>query len=271
MKQFIFLPIFLFSIVAANAQSITDVVAKQNVNSVIITYNLQCDGDANISLFVSEKGDDSFAGPLKNVSGDVGSGIKSGSRTIIWNALSEQEMVAGDKVLFRVVGVPKFGNLTDNRDNKTYKTVRIGDQIIMAENLNYNRGANWCYNNDIENCNRYGRLYDWETSKNICPSGWHLPNKEEFESLLQNAGSSGSSTFNSVVTGGSCGFSALFGGYRDKYETYLNFGANAYFWSSVPNGTDNAWHLSIGSKYMGANMMGNLDKQCGISVRCFRD
>ncbi|HNW99666.1 MAG TPA: FISUMP domain-containing protein [Bacteroidales bacterium] len=81
------------------------------------------------------------------------------------------------------------GILTDNRDGQTYKTVTIGKQTWMAENLNYvTAHGSWCYNNDSNNCKIFGRLYNWETAKTGCPSGWHIPTKGEFDSLVSYLG-----------------------------------------------------------------------------------
>jgi len=80
------------------------------------------------------------------------------------------------------------GTFTDPRDKKTYKTVKIAEQIWMAENLNYEVGGSMCYDNDPANCQTYGRLYDYETAIKACPSGWHLPNTTEWQTLVDFAG-----------------------------------------------------------------------------------
>jgi len=87
---------------------------------------------------------------------------------------------------------------TDSRDGKEYKTVQIGEQVWMAQNLDYHGSDGYlglCYGAkpkeeimNLENCKKYGRLYDWEEANQACPKGWHLPTKGEWQTLVNFAG-----------------------------------------------------------------------------------
>ena len=189
--------------------------------------------------------------------------------------------------------------IKDDRDGQTYRTVKIGDQVWMAENLNFETDSSFCYNNEDSNCAKYGRLYRWAAAvgksesecgygktcslpsgniQGVCPSGWHLPSTAEWETLFNAVG--GQSTAGKVLksTSGwdsgngtdSFGFSALPAGERYDTGDYSYEGDGAKFWSSTENN-------SIGAYYI--YLFFNLDdvrlyycsKYYGFSVRCLQD
>lgn len=93
-------------------------------------------------------------------------------------------------------GMPNRGTFIDERDGQEYKYTTIGDQVWMAQNLNYDLRFSMCYDNDSANCAIYGRLYpllekgkigdnfDRDLADSACPIGWHLPTKTEWETMI---------------------------------------------------------------------------------------
>jgi len=177
----------------------------------------------------------------------------------------------------------RYGTITDTRDSKIYKTVEIGNQTWMAQNLNYqpSTGNSWCYDNNNANCNsRYGRLYDWNTAmagskadsskkiQGICPSDWHLPSGNEWDILGTFAGGNsvagkklkakymwasggGKIDYNGPRTD-DYGFSALPGGYRDILGRFHDVGEEGYWWTATEaedNSGDGAYGRSLSKNY----------------------
>jgi len=149
----------------------------------------------------------------------------------------------------------KTGSFTDPRDGKVYKTVKIGDQWIMAENLAYkpDQGNYWAYGNDTSNVARYGYLYDWETAKKIVPAGWHLPSKEEWTTFRKSLGGKravwkySQMVYKPMVYGGGSGFNALLGGLLDCNGKFKYLGEQTDFWSSSDSRFDGPWHFAVNS------------------------
>ena len=133
--------------------------------------------------------------------------------------------------------------LTDLRDGHVYKTVTIGEQVWMAENLNYKYKAgtsSFCYNDSTKYCNLYGRLYKSDVRKiQICPEKWHLPDSTEWETLFKFTGNqtsvlkadSGWSPWGKENTNGTndFGFSVYPAGYKDILDGYDGLGLDAHF------------------------------------------
>ena len=166
-------------------------------------------------------------------------------------------------------------SFVDKRDKKTYRTINIGNQTWMVENLAYYTGRGcWAYNDNCQDVDIYGYLYNWKTAKNVCPSGWHLPSKNELETLLNNVGGSGSKAYNSLVTHGNSGFSALFGGWGGDKLYYV--GECGRFWSSTGHDEDRTWSLGLYSveDHETNGKEAYIDvghPSAGFSVRCIKD
>ena len=123
---------------------------------------------------------------------------------------------------------------TDPRDGKEYKTVKLNWQTWLAENLNYNADGSKCYDNKPENCEKYGRLYNWETALKACPSGWHLPSMDEYKIF--------------AITGG-YGYPALPGGLGLSDGGFRHIGNYGFWWMSQESNDDYAysWGKKLGN------------------------
>ena len=171
------------------------------------------------------------------------------------------------------------GSLTDIRDGQTYKTITIGSQTWMAQNLNYKTADSYCYDDKASNCSKYGRLYTWAAAMMACPSGWHLPSDDEFRFLFTTVG--GRSTAGSMLKSTSGWyrngngkddylFSALPTGSGGGRSLYSGEGYEADFWSSSLRDRGNAYHMYLRYDDIAA-YTGSVSKDFGFSVRCVKD
>jgi uncharacterized protein (TIGR02145 family) len=175
--------------------------------------------------------------------------------------------------------ITEKGSFTDTRDGKVYKTVKIGIQTWMAENLNYEAEGSKCYDNNPANGQKYGRLYDWEMAKKACPPGWHLPSDEEWQELVNFAGGKeiagtelkSASGWNSNGNGtDEFGFAALPGGYGSSDGGFGNVGEYGGWWSATEGIAAYAWNRNMSYSSADVSRDGN-GKTILFSVRCVQD
>ncbi len=147
------------------------------------------------------------------------------------------------------------GVFTDARDGKVYKTITIGTQTWMAENLAYKASSGcWAYKDDTSHIATFGYLYNWFVAKSSCPKGWHLPSDAEWKKLIQYLGGNnvagaklkenGTLHWISPNTGANneSGFSALPGGFLNGFNVYSGIGECGLWWSSDFHTSLQAWY-----------------------------
>jgi uncharacterized protein (TIGR02145 family) len=189
-------------------------------------------------------------------------------------------------------------------DGNVYKTVKIGTQVWMAENLktahyrdgspiteieldtqwsNAKKGA-WCYyQNDSANNLIYGKLYNWYAvadTHHLCPTGWHVPGDDEWTVLADYLGGDGiaggkmkATTLWADTNNGADNFSrftALPAGNRNNDGIFGSLGGIGYFWSSTELNSSLAWFRYLGY-YNSSVSRFYYYKDYGLSVRCVGD
>jgi uncharacterized protein (TIGR02145 family) len=179
--------------------------------------------------------------------------------------------------------------LTDTRDGQVYRTVKMPDgKTWMAQNLNFKTESSQCYDDNADNCKKYGRLYYWEID--VCPKGWHLPSREEWGKLAVAVGGTGkygdggkagvklkakSGWKNNGNGTDDYGFSALPGGSNDcendcDKPTFASIGNVGYWWTATE--CDDCPGILYRAMYNGEERMGeNNDDDSMLSVRCVKD
>jgi uncharacterized protein (TIGR02145 family) len=148
--------------------------------------------------------------------------------------------------------------LLDTRDGNVYNTIKIGNQTWMAENLRFtdtvylaeknhsiyfnlwfkeekkgneylgllekyhNRFA-LCYNDSLDNLNKYGALYTWGSANKACPNGWHLPSAADYQQLFNSLGGNKHENYRSLIVGGASGLNFKLAGFISHFDTYGHF------------------------------------------------
>jgi len=252
-----------------------------------------------------------FGMMLTNVKAQtVGSQIRIGADSTIsyWNGtawIAVPPGLPGQSLQF-TNGVPAW--VYTDIDGNAYNSVTIGTQTWMKQNLNVTHyrngdaipnvidntawsnittGAYCNYENDANVAIYYGRLYNWYSvvdSRNLCPTGWHVPSDAEWTILTDYLGGAniagsklketGTLHWNSPNTGATnqSGFTALPGGYRENEGTFYDVKIVGSWWSSTESSVSNAWFRNMYSfDYFPDIDRHDYFKQRGFSVRCLKD
>lgn len=201
--------------------------------------------------------------------------------------------------------IAQDGNIVKDQDGNNYKTVKIGNQTWMAENLKttkYNDGTAislvsdstvwvalttpaYCwYDNDTTYKNTYGALYNGHTinTGKLCPYGWHVSTDVEWSTLVSYLGGesvaggklkeTGTPHWSSPNLGATneSGFAALPGGSRYTNGLFFTIKNIGYWWSSTENKTLNGWYRSMNNRNSAVSRS-YIDLTNGFSVRCVKD
>lgn len=209
--------------------------------------------------------------------------------------------------IIKVLGIVsgEFAGIVFDIDGNIYKTVKIGNQIWMTENLKstqYNDGTiiplvtgnstwsmlntpGYCWLWDDESSYKaiYGALYNWmavNTGK-LCPIGWHVPTDTEWTTLTTFLGGESVAGGKMKETGTShwemnfgatneVGFTGLPGGARNSNGSSLSVGTVGYFWSSTQSSTTTSWYRGLYNELKVVERQA-FNKKYGLSVRCLKD
>lgn len=207
------------------------------------------------------------------------SGITSSSSIII-SSSSIIELSSSSISAKRVCSYNET-NMILECEEQPYKVTKIGTQIWMAENMNVpTDSGSWCYSNNAS-CGGYGRLYNWETAKNICPEDWHLPASSDWRILEKFAGgpvvagdklksTEGWAVYDGVTPTDLYGFSALPAGDYLK-SSFAYIGYQGKWWTSSYDDYDDVayyWLLDYRTSLLNVK---SIDTSYGFSVRCVHD
>jgi uncharacterized protein (TIGR02145 family) len=203
------------------------------------------------------------------------------------------------------------GSMTDSRDNQTYRTVTVGSQTWMAQNLNYQVANSYCYKGEPDKCAKFGRFYTWAVAmdsvgeftpngkgcgymdgencelegnvRGICPEGWHLPSVDEWRDFINGVGGEFVASKMLRSTAGwkdngngsdDYSFLALPAGLRDDKGNFKYAGETACFWTSTESNKRKSYLLLMYSGIESVeldNYMNGYEKYYGANIRCIKD
>jgi len=252
-----------------------DASDKVVINSQGLCWNKTGEPDTNDEIVLINIGLDSYSAQATGMS-------FGGTYYVRAFVHTTERIYYSDELEVKPAGLYDTGTFTDSRDLKEYHWVRVFNQLWMLENLKYETpSGSVAYNNDPANGSQYGLLYTWEAASQACPTGWALPDAEQWNLLIQTVGGGtiagaelkhqGTEYWQYPNEGANnhSSFSALAGGFKGGDGTFRNLGAGGYFWSSTSTEESMAEFFGM---YSGKTIVSQSDtiKNLGFSVRCIK-
>jgi uncharacterized protein (TIGR02145 family) len=229
-------------------------------DGLAMTYQWSCDGG---TISEEDKVQPKFNAPEVTITQEY---------SCTFTAIDSNDNTASSKV-FITVNPPEnpcnSEKLTeDTRDNQYYSIKAFGSQCWMTENINYEiESASWYYDDDELNYD-YGKLYTWESAKDACPPGWHLPSISDYTTLEDTIGSHRDTWIDSD------GWAGIYGGARSiDEESFSKINEFGFWWTSSSEnveGEEEAWNIM--SSFNNDDISQNKNHpNYGYSVRCIKD
>lgn len=165
-------------------------------------------------------------------------------------------------ILLSLTSNGQKGTFTDQRDNKSYKWIKIGEQTWMAENLKYNDTTLYNYTTILN-----GQKQDTTQIKGICPDGWHIPSINEWNKLFLTVGRQYAADRLEEKNG----FNSLFcGRYNADIKKLENVKTHSYYWSTTERDISTVWIYFL---FDGVSSVSKIDgdKKFGYSLRCLKN
>lgn len=174
-----------------------------------------------------------------------------------------------------------YGNYNWASDNLNVSTFRNGNPIPEVktdeewEKAGKEGKPAWCYyNNDPENGEKYGKLYNWyavSDSRGLAPKGYIIPTANHVKKLIESTGKTAANyVTKELIKGGKTGFNSKLGGERDRNGVFHGLKEKTKHWTTDKSNDNNAVSLYVGGKH---NMSGVTDYPCskGLYVRCIKE
>ena len=168
--------------------------------------------------------------------------------------------------------------LVDRDGNRYIIKLFIDNNLWLTSNLQLNIPGSYCYENMEKNCERYGRLYTWESALKACAllgEGWRLPTNEDWQQMAKPFGGvrddsedKGNAAYKALRDGGTAVFNVLLGGGRELSGNYARQEAHGFFWTATETDSSTAWMYNFGKGSLMLNRHKDGEKGSAFSVRC---